>query len=53
MISEPLDKGLAEDIENRVVRIDWPKKQLGEFFLKKYEWDLLAARLVNITLTLL
>ncbi|EUB56665.1 U5 small nuclear ribonucleoprotein component [Echinococcus granulosus] len=44
MIAEPLDKGLAEDIENKVVRIDWPKKQLGEFFLKKYEWDLLAAR---------
>ncbi|VDN96576.1 unnamed protein product [Rodentolepis nana] len=44
MIAEPLDKGLAEDIENKVVRIDWPKKQMGEFFLKKYDWDLLAAR---------
>ncbi|VDN09422.1 unnamed protein product [Dibothriocephalus latus] len=46
MIAEPLDKGLAEDIENKVVRIDWPKKRLGEFFLKKYEWDFLAARSV-------
>nr|VZI39197.1 unnamed protein product [Spirometra erinaceieuropaei] len=46
MIAEPLDKGLAEDIENKVVQIDWPKRRLGEFFLKKYEWDFLAARSV-------
>ncbi|KAA3675336.1 116 kDa U5 small nuclear ribonucleoprotein component [Paragonimus westermani] len=44
MIAEPLDKGLAEDIENKVVQIDWPKRKLGEFFQKKYEWDLLASR---------
>ncbi|CAL8073399.1 unnamed protein product [Calicophoron daubneyi] len=44
MIAEPLDKGLAEDIENKVVQIDWPKRRLGEFFQKKYEWDLLASR---------
>ncbi len=50
MIAEPLDKGLAEDIENGVVKIDWPKKMLGEFFLKKYEWDLLAARYVHLPL---
>ncbi|KAF6773167.1 hypothetical protein AHF37_07346, partial [Paragonimus kellicotti] len=42
--TEPLDKGLAEDIENKVVQIDWPKRKLGEFFQKKYEWDLLASR---------
>ena len=44
MIAEPLEKGLAEDIENSVVRIDWNKKRLGDFFQQKYDWDLLAAR---------
>ncbi|KAL9248710.1 110 kDa U5 small nuclear ribonucleoprotein component CLO-like protein [Drosera capensis] len=43
MIAEPLDKGLAEDIENGAVCLDWSRKQLSEFF-QKYEWDLLAAR---------
>jgi hypothetical protein len=36
--------GLAEDIENEVVSINWNKKRLGEFFQTKYDWDLLAAR---------
>lgn len=44
MIAEPLEKGLAEDIENEVVSIGWNKKRLGEFFQVKYDWDLLAAR---------
>ncbi|XP_025094078.1 116 kDa U5 small nuclear ribonucleoprotein component-like [Pomacea canaliculata] len=44
MIAEPLEKGLAEDIENEVVQISWPRKKLGEFFQTKYDWDLLAAR---------
>ncbi|KAF6147629.1 hypothetical protein GIB67_031620 [Kingdonia uniflora] len=44
MIAEPLEKGLAEDIENGVVSIDWPRKRLGDFFQTKYDWDLLAAR---------
>ncbi|KAK9130534.1 hypothetical protein Sjap_011021 [Stephania japonica] len=44
MIAEPLEKGLAEDIENGVVSIDWPRKRLGDFFQSKYDWDLLAAR---------
>lgn len=44
MIAEPLEKGLAEDIENEVVHISWNKKRLGEFFQNKYDWDLLAAR---------
>ncbi|CAD5332649.1 unnamed protein product [Arabidopsis thaliana] len=44
MIAEPLDRGLAEDIENGVVSIDWNRKQLGDFFRTKYDWDLLAAR---------
>ncbi len=44
MIAEPLEKGLAEDIEGEVVQIAWGKKKIGEFFQSKYDWDLLAAR---------
>lgn len=44
MIAEPLEKGVAEDIEQGVVSIDWNKKEVGEFFQNKYQWDLLAAR---------
>jgi len=44
MIAEPLERGLAEDIEAEHVRITWNKKRLGEFFQTKYDWDLLAAR---------
>ncbi|XP_055551768.1 116 kDa U5 small nuclear ribonucleoprotein component [Wyeomyia smithii] len=44
MIAEPLEKGLAEDIENETVSIGWNKKKLGEFFQINYDWDLLAAR---------
>lgn len=44
MIAEPLEKGLAEDIENETVQIGWNRKRLGEFFQTKYDWDLLAAR---------
>ena len=38
------EKGIAEDIENDVVSINWNKKRIGEFFQTKYDWDLLAAR---------
>lgn len=44
MIAEPLEKGLAEDIELETVQIAWNRKRLGEFFQEKYDWDLLAAR---------
>ncbi|EDQ85001.1 uncharacterized protein MONBRDRAFT_39046 [Monosiga brevicollis MX1] len=44
MVAEPLDRGLAEDIENKIVSLDWPKKKVSEFFKTKYEWDVLAAR---------
>jgi U5 small nuclear ribonucleoprotein component len=46
MIAEPLDEGLAKDIENGVVSSEWPKKKLSEFFRTKYDWDVLAARSV-------
>lgn len=44
MIAEPLEKGLAEDLEGGAVLWGWSKKRLGEFLQSKYEWDLLAAR---------
>eukprot|EP00613_Pedinella_sp_CCMP2098_P038485 CAMPEP_0171804652 /NCGR_PEP_ID=MMETSP0991-20121206/74235_1 /TAXON_ID=483369 /ORGANISM="non described non described, Strain CCMP2098" /LENGTH=997 /DNA_ID=CAMNT_0012417059 /DNA_START=82 /DNA_END=3073 /DNA_ORIENTATION=- len=44
MICEPLEEGLAEDIECGEVSMDWDRKQLGEFFQAKYDWDLLTAR---------
>ena len=46
MVAEPLDKGLAEDIESGSVDIAWPKKRLGKYLEEKYEWDLMAARSV-------
>jgi U5 small nuclear ribonucleoprotein component len=42
MICEPLEKGIAEDIETFKVDIKSPK--LADFFVKKYEWDILASR---------
>jgi U5 small nuclear ribonucleoprotein component len=44
MLAEPLDTGLAADIERGVVDIAWDKKTIGEFFRGKYDWDLLSAR---------
>lgn len=44
MIVEPLEKGLAEDIEGGAVSMEWSRKELGNFFQQKYDWDLLAAR---------
>jgi U5 small nuclear ribonucleoprotein component len=46
MIAEPLEKGLAEDIERGLVDIRWERKKLGDFFQRRYDWDLLAARSV-------
>lgn len=47
MIAEPLEKGLAEDIENNVVNIGWESKKIADFFQTKYDWDLLAARSIS------
>jgi U5 small nuclear ribonucleoprotein component len=46
MICEPLDKGLAEDIETSQVSLDKSKKQVGDFFQTHYGWDMLSARRV-------
>jgi len=42
-LAAPLEKGLAKDIENNQVSMDWPQKKVSEFFQSKYEWDILAA----------
>ncbi|RIA81512.1 P-loop containing nucleoside triphosphate hydrolase protein [Glomus cerebriforme] len=44
MISEPLEKGIAEDIEAGKVSIKWPAKDITKFFEENHSWDLLAAR---------
>lgn len=44
MIAEPLDDGIAEDIEAGVVKIREPIRKVANFFEEKYEWDKLAAR---------
>ena len=43
-LAEPLEKGLAEDIENGAISIDWKPKEFREFFQRRYDWDLLAIR---------
>lgn len=44
VVAEPLDRGLAEDIEGRAVSLEWPRKRVAGFFQDKYDWDVLAAR---------
>ncbi|KAJ1921098.1 hypothetical protein H4219_000957 [Mycoemilia scoparia] len=44
MIAEPLDKGIAEDIEENRVSLKWPVRQVGEYFESNYGWDILAGR---------
>ncbi|KAK4128663.1 P-loop containing nucleoside triphosphate hydrolase protein [Parathielavia appendiculata] len=44
MAAEPLDDGIAKDIESRAVRIRDPVRKTAKFFEEKYGWDMLAAR---------
>ena len=44
MIAEPLDKGLAEDIEREKIDLSWPQKEVSKYFMESYSWDLLASR---------
>ena len=44
MIAEPLERGVAEDIERGRVNMRMPAKDRGKFFEEKYQWDLLASR---------
>ncbi|KAH7107696.1 P-loop containing nucleoside triphosphate hydrolase protein [Auriculariales sp. MPI-PUGE-AT-0066] len=44
VIAEPLEKGIAEDIQNGRVTMRMTPKERGTFFQEKYNWDLLASR---------
>ena len=44
MIAEPLERGIAEDIESGRVTMRMTAKERGKFFEEKYNWDLLASR---------
>ncbi|KAI9880134.1 MAG: hypothetical protein M1830_005163 [Pleopsidium flavum] len=44
MIAEPLDPGIAEDIESGKVSIKDPIRKVGQFFEENYDWDKLASR---------
>ncbi|KAJ4472459.1 P-loop containing nucleoside triphosphate hydrolase protein [Lentinula edodes] len=44
MIAEPMEKGLAEDIERGRVNMRMTAKERGKFLQEKYQWDLLASR---------
>eukprot|EP01107_Rhizomastix_libera_P001142 TRINITY_DN1199_c0_g1_i2.p1 TRINITY_DN1199_c0_g1~~TRINITY_DN1199_c0_g1_i2.p1 ORF type:complete len:892 (-),score=316.72 TRINITY_DN1199_c0_g1_i2:59-2734(-) len=46
MIAEPLEQGLAEDIEKGIVSSEWEQKKISDFFQTKYNYDLLASRSV-------
>jgi len=46
LISEPLEKGLAEDIEAGLISTSWDRKRQATFLQHKYDWDVLAARSV-------
>ncbi|KAI5210634.1 U5 small nuclear ribonucleoprotein component [Aureobasidium subglaciale] len=44
MVAEPLDEGIAEDIESGKVNIREPVRKVGKFFEENYGYDLLASR---------
>jgi len=44
MVAEPLDQGIAEDIESGKVNIRDPVRKVGKFFEENYGYDLLASR---------
>lgn len=46
IIAEPLEKGIAEDIESGRLDIHMQPRELGRLLQEKYGWDLLASRSV-------
>ena len=48
MTAEPLEKGLADDIENEVVSLDWDSKRFSSFFEQKYGWQQGLPKVGNI-----
>jgi len=46
MLANPLDKGLADDIENEKVDLSKNVHEVSQFFEKNYDWDILASKSV-------
>jgi len=46
MIAEPLDAGLAEDVERGAVSLAWPARAVASWLRSRHGWDALAARSV-------
>ncbi|GAX10690.1 116 kDa U5 small nuclear ribonucleoprotein component [Fistulifera solaris] len=46
LIAEPLDEGLAEELEAGKVKLAWEPKKFAKFFQTQYNWDLLSSRSV-------
>jgi len=44
MICDTLEKGIAEDLEKGAIHTEWTTRQMGDYFVNKYNWDVLAAR---------
>lgn len=44
IIAEPLEQGIAEDIQAGHVTLDWTPRQVGQYFESHYDWDILAGR---------
>ncbi|PKI82501.1 hypothetical protein MVES1_003448 [Malassezia vespertilionis] len=44
VIAEPLESGIAEDIERHAIDVHLPLRQLAKVFQERYGWDALAAR---------
>lgn len=44
MIAEPLERGVAEDIESGRVTMRMTAKERGKHFEQRFQWDLLASR---------
>lgn len=44
MVAQPLEKGLAEDIEQGAIDLRWESRRVRQFLQSKYSWDVLAAR---------
>lgn len=44
MVAEPLDDGIAQDIESGRVNIRDPARVVGKFFEQNYSYDILASR---------
>ncbi|KAI8975759.1 P-loop containing nucleoside triphosphate hydrolase protein [Mycotypha africana] len=45
-IAEPLEKEIAQEIENGDISMKWPKGKLGKHLETKHGWDVLASRSV-------